>query len=510
MSEPGIIKHVRVFIDRATITRQRRVTLQSGLQTVEFCVLPSNLETDTLRAQVHYEGPPIRVLGVSACAAYSEPTSERRGEVQTLLDEVQAKLRAAEDAQNSDEQAVRLLGKYAILATDKLSLDWLDSNPAFDKCNEIFDHLQQSHARLASSHASGADFMTELRQQQAELEDELERLGRRTAIGHRVSVNLQVPEAPPGEVTVELAYVTRAAQWMPAYDARLQSEGGKQEALFTGIALVKQVTGEDWQDVTLVATTARPPLAEPPPELQKLLVAGHQAAPDRDVYASHEAGPRLGGFGGKAKAPAVAQVEHEAPGTVSVPSTSKPVRVELFEALLPAKRHLQVAALQRAVPVWVLDLENTSGRILLPGTVSLFRGPNYSGRAELGFVAGGERFSLPLATEGSLRVTRRTHNKPQQTTLVMGTQIFVYETETQVENTGPEPIEVTVLERVPVSRLEQVTVERKAVPSGAVVDEETGRLSVKIMVPAHAERRLVVGFRISAPRGVSIQPPEQL
>lgn len=510
MSDPGIIKHVRVFIDRATITRQREIILQPGLHTVEFCVLPSELETETLRAQAHSEGPAITVLGVAATAAYAEPASERRGEVQALLDEVEAKLRAAEDAQDSDEQAVRLLTQYAALATDKLSLDWLDSNPAFDKCNEVFDQLQGSHARLASSQAQNADLMAQLRQHRAELEDEIERLGRRISIGHRIAVNLSVPEGHAGAVRVELAYVTKAAQWMPAYDARLQSSGDKEVAQFTGIALVKQSTGEDWADVTLVATTARPPLAEPPPELRKLLVCGQQTAPDRDVHASHDAGPRLRGSGGKAKAPAVAQVEHEAPGKVSVPSTSKPVRVELFEAELPAKRQLQVAALQRAVPVWVVDLENTSGRILLPGRVNLFRGPNYSGRAELGFVAGGERFSLPLATEGSLRVTRRTHKKPQLTTLVMGTQIFAYETETQIENTGPDPIEVTVLERVPVSRLEQVTVERMALPSGAQVDEETGQLSVQVTLPPRMERRFIVGFRITAPRGVSVQPPESV
>lgn len=508
MSHAGHVTEVRVFIDRATVCRQRTESMQEGLQTLDFEVLPSPLDTDTLRAQATLGQQNLAIIGVRAQAAYAEPSSTRMQQAQALLDEVEAKLRASEDAQDNDEHTVSMIARYAALTTNKLSLQWLDPDPAFDKWNTIFDQLRSSNAQLATSQAARAAENRRLHQRRAELEDELERLGRRTRVGHKVSVSLEVP-AGGGEVTVRLHYVTRAAQWMPAYDARLEETEEGLQVRWTTIAMVKQVTGEDWSDVRLITTTARPPLSEPPPTLHKLQVAGFEAAPNREVHATHDAGARLGGGGGQTPAVA-AQVEYEAPGQVHVPSTSRPVRIELFEAMIPAQRRLEVAALHREVATWVLDLENTTGRVLLPGAVSLFRGPNYSGRTELGFVQGAERFRLPLATEGSLRVTRRTHPQPARKTAVTGTQIFEYQTETKLENTGHEPIEVILLDRVPVSRSEQVQVERTQMPQGAELEEETGRFRLAVRVAPGATDKVVVAFRMTAPRGVSVQPPELL
>jgi len=508
MSSAGTIDSVRVFIDRATITRSRTVQLQPGLQTVAFEVLPSALDPDTLRAQATSGAEPLSVLGVQCEVVYSEPTSARSDEVRARLERVQAELRALEDASGNDEHAVQMVSQYAGLATDALSLQWLDSDPEFSKWANIFDQLRDNTQTLASRQAERRFNMQQLQLHRDELEHEQLRLGQRTSKGHRVLVNVKAPPSG-GPVHVQLSYVTRSAQWMPGYDARLIEGQDTLQVRWTAVALVRQTTGEDWSDVRVIATTARPPLSEPPPPLHRLQVAGYQAAPNRDVEATHDAGARLSGAGAGAPA-ASAAVEHEAPGQVSIPSTSKPVRVELFEELVPAQRRLEVAPLHREIATWVLDLENTTGRVLLPGTVNLFRGANYSGRAEVGFVQGSERFRLPLATEGSLRITRTTHARPARKTAVMGDQIFEYDTHTKLHNAGPEAVEVLVLDRVPVSRSEEVKVQRTALPHGTKVQEETGQLSLPVTVPAHDSTSLTISFRITAPRGVSVQPPELL
>lgn len=506
--ERGVVTHVRVYIDRATVTRARRVACTPGVREIRFEGLPLEIETDTLRARARRDEVSVPVVSVSSRIAYAEPSSERREAVQKRIDEVEAKLRATQDAQGSDEHAAELLARYASLASDHLCVDWIDGDPAFDKWNEAFDALRGSHARLAGTSASRAEEVSALLRAKKELVREQLRLGDRPKSGHHATVTLDVPEGE-GEIEVELSYVTRAAQWMPSYDARVEGDLAAPTVRWTAVALVKQVTGEDWRDVELVATTARPPLAEPPPELSKMTVSGRAAAPDRDVVARHDAGARLTGAGGGAPA-AQAQVEHVAPGRVSVPSTSRPVRVELFEAQMPAKRRLEVAPMTRPVATWVLDLENTTGRVLLPGSVSLFRGPNYSGRTEVGFVSGHERFRLPLATEGGLRIARRTHPRPVKRTAVTGTQTYEYEHETSVENLGPEPVTIWVRDRVPVSRSEKVGVELVRFPKTAELEEETGRFAQPLTVAPGAKEKLEVVYRVTAPRGTNLEPPEQL
>ena len=504
------VVHVRVYIDRATVTRRRAVTLQPGLQSVIFGPLPQDLDTSTFQARASAGAEALTVAGLTTQPAYQEPPSGRRDEVAAQLDAQEAKLRALEDAASSDRHAVDRLSQYAELATDRLSVEWLESDPPFERWLQIFDLLKERRAKLAATEAARKDERARAMRRRDELISELSRLGQRRIVGQQVQVSLQVPDGEAAEVTVELSYGTSAAGWMPAYDARVQGDADSPKVALSGVALVRQTTGEDWQDVELVATTARPRLAEPPPELMKLEVSGRAGVVDKEVIATHDAGPRLGGAGAPPPEAPATTVEHTARGRVNIPCTGRHVRVELFSEEVPATRRLEVAALSRPVAVWVLDVTNTTGRVLLPGAVSLFRGPNYSGRAQLGFVAGHERFRLPLGTEGGLRIRRRTHTQPAKRAMVTGTQSQEYETHTTLENMSPAPLTLWVRERVPVSRIEPVTVERLALPPGTRVDDETGLTETEVAVPAHGKRELSLRYRINAPRGFTLRPPGAL
>jgi hypothetical protein len=505
------VVHVRVYIDRATVTRRRVLTLQPGLHAVTFGPLPQDLDASTFQAKATAASAALTVAGLTTRLAYQEPPSGRREAVAAQLDAQEAKLQALEDAASSDRHAVERLAEYAELATDRLSAEWLEADPPFPRWLQIFDQLRERRGRLAATEAARKDEQARAQRRRDELVAELSRLGQRKVLGQEVQVSLQVPGDAPSEVTVELSYGTSAASWMPAYDARVEDEGGAVKVALSGVALVRQTTGEDWEDVELVATTARPPLAEPPPELMKLEVSGRPGVADKEVIATHDAGPRLGGAGAPPppEAPA-ATVEHAARGRVNIPCTGRPVRVELFSEAVPATRRLEVAALHRPVAIWVLDVSNTTGRILLPGAVSLFRGPNYSGRAQLGFVASHERFRLPLGTEGGLRIQRKTHAQPAKTAMVTGSQSREYETHTTLENLGSAPVELWVRERVPVSRIEAVTVDRLALPPGSQVDDETGLLEALVKLAPREKRDLSVRFRVSAPKGFTLRPPGAL
>ena len=60
----------------------------------------------------------------------------------------------------------------------------------------------------------------------------------------------------PGElmVTLEIAYMVTGVAWKPAYDIRVNSN--RPQISLTYYGLVKQATGEDWEGVKLVLTTA--------------------------------------------------------------------------------------------------------------------------------------------------------------------------------------------------------------------------------------------------------------
>ena len=71
-----------------------------------------------------------------------------------------------------------------------------------------------------------------------------------------------------------LGYLVFDANWSPRYDVRGDLESGGLTMEYG--ANISQRTGEDWKDVTLVLSTARPSMASNPPSMDPVFV---------DVYA---------------------------------------------------------------------------------------------------------------------------------------------------------------------------------------------------------------------------------
>ena len=77
-----------------------------------------------------------------------------------------------------------------------------------------------------------------------------------------VTVRVSAPQA--GSLDVALSYTVPGASWAPSYDARVLSSERAVNLGYFGI--VRQSTGEDWKDVTLTLSTARPGLGGAAPD----------------------------------------------------------------------------------------------------------------------------------------------------------------------------------------------------------------------------------------------------
>ncbi|MCK6549996.1 mucoidy inhibitor MuiA family protein, partial [Myxococcota bacterium] len=304
----GRVSKVRVFIDRAAVTRAR--TLSEPVREVVFSPVPLDADPATLRASAELRGDDgasrvaARITGVVWTVIHAEPPESRRAEVRRAIEQADARLRALEDEEHAESKNAQLVAEYARIAAATLSKEWLDRDPAFDAWSTAFDHLRKRHTELALARATRQAERLELEKKKADLYAEELDLGHVEPLGHRVTVTLELPPGARGPLDVELTYLTKKAQWMPVYDARHLGPSGDvgERIVLTAVALVRQSTGEDWQGVELVATTARPPLSEPAPKLVPLHVTGHQGGAEREVVSTVRADARL--HGATARAPA--------------------------------------------------------------------------------------------------------------------------------------------------------------------------------------------------------------
>jgi uncharacterized protein (TIGR02231 family) len=95
-----------------------------------------------------------------------------------------------------------------------------------------------------------------------------------------------------GEFTLELEYTTRGgARWQPLYDLRLLEEEDNPIVELMYLGQVQQSTGEDWLDVDLVLSTARPAVSAQLPELDPWYINLYQPPVLRHARARQAAAP---------------------------------------------------------------------------------------------------------------------------------------------------------------------------------------------------------------------------
>lgn len=78
-----------------------------------------------------------------------------------------------------------------------------------------------------------------------------------------VVIDCEVESA--GAMTIDISYIVPDAWWKPAYTIRYLESAGEIELTYN--ARIAQATGEDWKDVSVLLSTAKPHIGAAPPKL---------------------------------------------------------------------------------------------------------------------------------------------------------------------------------------------------------------------------------------------------
>ncbi len=501
------VQRARVYLDQGAVTWRVRVPATPDVPTVRFSRLPTPFEQGTLRAEAWVVSGstrrPLEVVEVSTRRT-AAPGDERRSSVMADLERLDAELAELDDEEGTDRFGLARLERYATVATRKMSVDWMEAHPGFDGWLEVFDRLRLERERLVRGRQQRQDRRQALQIEKADRLAELQALGENGASATEIDVGLSGDL--DGEAwEVELTGHTPDAQWMPAYELRL-SEDAAPMALLVGTAMVRQVTGQDWSDVELIATTARPPQADPPPAMRRLEVSSVPSDEDRTVISSHDEVARLAGMGQRTASRAI--VEHSARATVA--ATGRAVRVELFSVELPLTTRLEVAPSLRTTAIQVAIIDNQAGAPLLPGTVSVFRGSNYLGQSQIGFVEVGEPFTVPVGPDRRVWVERRVHRSPPRRSSATGASTYDFTHSTMLENRSGDEVDIVVRDRTPISPGDMASVKIMERPAELSVDTTDGLTEARLRLAPQARRQLDLAYQITVSRDVGFEPPRDL
>lgn len=504
---PSSVGAVTVFLDRAEITRRLQAEIPAGSHTLLVEGLPAQLQQESLRVRGQGEGR--LVLGsVEARRRHgAQPAAERERALTTELQRRQDEKallegrRQALDTQAAFIERLAVIpggegkdGRAAMLPPEQWPAAWQAIGRGMGEVNQARAALAQE-LRAADAH---------IRQVERELEQV--RTGRRDS----VTVAIQLEAERAGRVALELSYQVRGASWSPVYDARLATERARLS--LTQAAWVRQSTGEDWQGVELILSTARPSAAVAMPELRpwwidfaRPLLAEARAkrqekddmpimAPAAPLEAEEQVAQNIAGE---------FAVRYRVPGAVSVPADNSRQRFVLgheeFAVTLAAR------SAPRFDPHAYLYADTAyPGKVPLPaGEWRLVRDDVFVGMQPRPVLRPGEPLALAFGADDAVEVRYHTEeNEGAEKGMFSKERRVLRRYRIELDNRHGVALPITVYDQLPVSREEalRVTLDENATPPDQRdVDGKVGVLAWQRVLAAQGKAEIRFGYTVTYP-----------
>ncbi|MDF1800314.1 MAG: mucoidy inhibitor MuiA family protein [Planctomycetota bacterium] len=525
------ISDVTLYGKGAIVTRRAPLPVPEGSFVLRG--LPSGIDPTSVR--VRASGG--EVVGVETRRHFREQAGgERLEALRGAVIAAKAGYVGAQDARDVTQRLVsfyeRLLTQERAAIADALVAGRADTKRWKQGLRFYEDELGKARSRDRKAQWAVQDARLALEAANAELDGATS-----TGGAHSWDVFVDVV-GRAGMAALEVEYFVGDAGWTPTYDLRAAGDLSSAELVYR--AKVWQRTGEDWPEVPILLSTARPELGTRGPEPSVSWVGLYDPNDDVSVAASVRfetlkdlgyaedgaglmfyedaevegtwaptfAGAENAGISVRFRLPRRETVEsRELPTTLLVGRATLDIEVEHYAAPSVSER------------VWLRGrATNTSPWEMLPGEASAYVGADYVGRTWLAGVHPGEDFDMPLGPDAGVSIVRSKVEDFSEGPAFLRSKATELEAwRIVVENFGAlgvgakSPVQVIVQEVLPRSSDERLRVSLDgATPSVSTAErfakerEEKGILTWVLSVPAEGKAEVVWSREVAWPKDLVI------
>lgn len=531
-----------VYPDRAVVSRLAAATkLPAGATEITFSGLPAALLDDSV--QVSARGPvAASLLDVAVRLVFTEAQPDARvKELEDKLLDLRREERALKDQASVLKSQTGLVGEIEKASTTVAAPApgaAAPARPGLDDYEKLLAFSASQRARLHDAARKLEIEQTALAGKISAVESQLGELrGKQPATRATKTVTVRLDVAAAAALDLSLSYAVPAASWTPAYDARLRSE--KRQVQLDAFGLVRNSTGEDWTDIALTLSTARPGLGGAAPEIAPWHVdvvrpvamskmARGSMAFDRTVGGvaasslsfGNETMTQAGAFNGAmmaadgfaapatpppefAAALASASVESAAtsasfkiatPVTLASDNTSR--RVPVGSAAFPAELQYQATPKLQETAYLAAYVTNRSELPFLGGALNVFLDETFVAASRLATTMPGEKFTLNLGADEGISIKRKVVSRfTEDTGLATKSRRTTYDILVTVTNHKKTAERVVLKDALPVARDEKILV-RQLAPSEKELlkPEDAAAQPPKVGIARDAEGKLTWRF----------------
>ena len=546
---PSRVDAVTVFLTGAEVTRVAKVKIDKGEQTIIFNDIPASAVVGSIRVEGKATGK-LEIGSVDTTRKYlaraeSQAADAERKKIEDELEALHDQKTVIEAQVQASETQKALIANLA-----QLPVRPAPSSGAAGAGEDWTRVLLQIAQGTTDASRLGIDAQLKIRDLDRKIEDLDKKLAALApAKTDQTEVRVYVEAGSPLEADFTVRYQVSSANWVPLYDARLQT-GSKTTTAKLDLArraAITQKSGENWDNVALQLSTARPsegasapnintqivdfepeykPVAMPAPVAVAPMAKARRPeniAPDMEASGAAD---EIGGL--KADAPKMTMAQPETqvmaetqaaltsapfeatfavPGKVTVTGNGDAKRVVLLtDSMEPALSSRTVPKLESNAYLYA-KVRLPKGTPMLPGRVYLFRDGTFAGTANLPMLQPGEEHDIGFGVDDQVKVKYTVlEEKRGESGLISTSHNDSRNFRVTLKNLHERPIQVTVLDRVPVSQNQDIKVDYtgKTTPAKTNFEEKRGVISFEAKLEPDEERILDYGYRISWPAAKSI------
>lgn len=396
---------VTLYPDAAQVTRQVVLDLPAGQTSVIVPDLPLQLRADHLRVaadgavtigavNLAYDRlpvtPDITTPAVAAAQARIDALQDALRASDAGVAEIEAQAQAALD-QIGFLTAAAQAGAAGASPADVLQMAQMLGDETRRLRAAALDAQQRAQAAIRAQTAD--------RDALADAEAALAALVAPQAAGAVLAVDLTAPAA--GQVTLVITTLEQGASWAPVYDLDLDRAQGALD--IRRAARISQASGQDWRDVRVTLSTARP---------SGQIASGAVWPQLRQIFPQDQMHPlqaRTMAAEGMIQADAETSgpvVSYTYPARVDIRDGVEDLRLSLGDLRFAAQVWAQAVPMADPIAYRMAGFTNDSAEILLPGLAAFYVDGALVGQGELPLLAAGADARLGFGPIDGLTLAR--------------------------------------------------------------------------------------------------------
>lgn len=543
------ISEVCLYSDRALVTREAVIDEEMGDIVIAFSDLPFTINRDSVRVKGTGD---FLLLDNNLVEMFLEATNIKK---YNLLTEQVEDLSIRQKELGFQENIRTFLKNFF---TNILPAGVFPENPekndyekfSADDYKKMFDYISEEQSQIISN-------LKETEKQKRELVVKIEKLRREMqkldgAAGKSILVcHVNIRKNSAGKSVIQLSYIIPGASWKPLYDARLLYK--EREFELVSYATVSQQTGENWENVKLVLSTANPVVGAylpepgtwfidffvppPPPSapsrkkskpMAKMDMAkeidseevDYCIAPCEDSFGSEpEPCIELRAELAKSVVPSANEdvysnseinssgmnVTFTCGSSQDIPSDGSEKKVLVSMDKFPVEyEYIAIPAVEEAVYL-KLKITNNRNYPLIAGNVKVFRDYDFIGDSSIETIVPNEALELYMGIDDNIKIKRELLNTFQEKKGITGKDVSIeYKYKITVESYKDEKETVKIFERIPLSSNKDIEVKVNEY-SQFKKEDEKGIMLLEITLNPKEKKEFSYSYSVRYPADKTVQ-----